>query len=510
MSGDEQRKRFVVRDSSGRERSLAAVEDLHDEVAAGRVGAADEIFDSSTGAWSPAGKIPVFQFIVEELEAEGRLPERLETALPEPAQTGLPDGGREPGNPTGQGDPLDLSLDLVEPEPLPSPPPQEPEPPLTLQQKLDRVVGADDGGVYDEFEIRPGSALDDDWEALSRVETPTGRSSQSGLGLDTIAPKGPRFRDQVATETRATPPREPPEDAMGGSGEARDDEAIPWQPDDPSGSPMVHSGRKPSAFRPTGGGRGPLVAAAVVVGLLLVGGGWFLFSGGGEEEPGPAVAASPVVMPTLPTTSPPPPPGATDEVEAGLQGVAERFEAAVDSLRGELDLGPAPPREWLAGAYLADARAFPEIRAFWEGYGELLSRLRPMDRSLYLEGVRAGLQEVGRGDDPSLLEYFEDRYDGIHRHREARHESLSAVTRAALDLHEVLVRHRSEISFSPAVGRGVSADPILEAIIPDGPVRHEVEASLDQVFRALDRSRGGGIPSMDGLRSELFQRFGEG
>ncbi len=509
MSGDEQRKRFVVRDSSGRERSLAAVEDLHDEVAAGRVSASDEIFDSSTGAWSPAGKIPVFQFIVEELEAEGRLPAGLKTALPEPAPESLPDDGAESGKPTGHGDPLDLSLDLVEPEPLPPPPPEEPEPPITLQQKLDHAVETEDDGIDDDFEIRPGSALDDDWTALSRVETPPPGSAPSDLGLDTIEPKGPRFRDQVATEARATPLHETSEEVEGGSGMAQDDEAIPWRPDDPDGSPTVRSGRKPPTARATGGGRGPLAAVAVVAGLLLVGGGWFLLSGGGEEESGPVVVASPVVTPTLPATSPPPP-GATDQVEAGLRGVAERFEAVVDSLRAELDLGPAPPREWLAGAYLADARAFPEIRAFWEGYGELLSRLRPLDRSLYLEGARAGLQEVGSGDDPSLLEYFEDRYDGIRRHREARHESLSAVTRAALELHEVLVRHRSEISFSPAVGRGVSADPILEAIIPEGPVRQEVEASLDQVFRALDRSRGGGIPSMDGLRSELFQRFSEG
>jgi len=539
MSGDEQRKRFVVRDARGRERPLATVEDLHDEVAAGRVGIEDEIFDSSTGAWSPAGKIPVFQFIVEELEAEGKLPERLDSGQvtgDAPASAPSIDEGKVRPAELDR-DPLDLSLDLVESKP----PPPEPrgsgaidetsanessydspptstsgrttgaspadaaEPPLTSQQRLE---GPFQPAEKDEFQIRPGSALDDDWQSLSRVD-PSIRESERDL--DRMESKGERpvgrgFRreeEHTRDSSRVSDPTE--------GTDAGDDEAVPWQPDGGEATPGdLPAGRRPSVSPSERSGRGGLMAAAVAGVLILVVGGWFLLAGGGSDEPDPVALESSVPASPPPPTLPPPPAGAGDQVQAGLQGVEDRFQVIRDSLRAELDLAPAPPREWLGGAYLADATAFPQVRDFWEGYEEFLRQMQPLDRQIYLEGVETGLEGWGGGGDHPIMAYFEERYSGLRSFRMARYESLAAVTRAALNLHDVLARHRAQISFSPAVGRGVSADPILEAVIPEGPVRQEVEAALDQVFRALDRSRGGGVPSMDGLRSELFERFGEG
>lgn len=539
MSGDEQRKRFVVRDARGRERPLATVEDLHDEVAAGRVGIEDEIFDSSTGAWSPAGKIPVFQFIVEELEAEGKLPERLESGqVPGDGDASAPliDGGEAPPVELDR-DPLDLSLDLVESEPPPpeprgsgavdettanessdDPPPttasgrttgaspaDAAEPPLTLQQRLE---GAVQSAEEDEFQIRPGSALDDDWQALSRVDPSTRGSDRD---LDRRESRGERPGDRgFRREEDNTREASPVSDSTEGP-DTGDDEAVPWQPDRGEGTAGASpAGRRPPVPSPERSGRGGLVAAFVAGVLILLAGGWFLLAGGGSDEPDPVALESTVPASPPPPALPPPPAGAQDQVQAGLQGVEDRFQVVKDSLRAELDLAPAPPREWLGGAYLADATAFPQVRDFWEGYEEFLRQMQPLDRQIYLEGVETGLEGWGGGGDHPIMAYFEERYSGLRSFRMARYESLAAVTRAALNLHDVLARHRAQISFSPAVGRGVSADPILEAVIPEGPVRQEVEAALDQVFRALDRSRGGGVPSMDGLRSELFERFGEG
>ncbi|TVR62943.1 MAG: hypothetical protein EA422_10245 [Gemmatimonadales bacterium] len=524
------------------------MEDLHDEVAAGRIGVEDEVFDSSTGAWSPAGKIPVFQFIVEELEAEGRLPERLKAPeTPETPETPEVPVRPDPARSSGEAqsarrdrDPFDLSLDLVDSGP-PVPGPDEgesgggpsadepaavrpardasregndardgdgTEAPLKVQVKPEDLLRPAD---EDDFNIQPGSALDEDWQALSRVDSSV-RDRGREAGLDRTESKGDRRFREPEEEARHSLRGSDPSDRA----DPGDDEAVPWQPDtgDQSTEASPKAGETPSPRRISAPlakrGSGGLLAAVVGGVLLLVGGGWFLLTGGQGNEPDRTVLEAPVPAPAPPPSAPPPPAGAEDRVPAGLQGVEDRFRMVMDSLRAELDLAPAPPREWLSGAYLADAAAFPQVRGFWEGYQEFLRRMQPLDGKTYLEGVEMGLEAEDNGGNPPVSAYFQERYSGLRSYRMARYESLAAVTRAALNLHDVLARHRAEISFSPAVGRGVSADPILEAVIPDGPVRREVEAALDQVFRALDRSRGGGVPTMDGLRSELFERFGEG
>lgn len=60
---------------------------------------------------------------------------------------------------------------------------------------------------------------------------------------------------------------------------------------------------------------------------------------------------------------------------------------------------------------------------------------------------------------------------------------------ASLDLHETLIGIEGRISYQPARGGGVSADPVLEAVGQDAEAQAALEAALDRVLVAL---HGGG------------------
>jgi hypothetical protein len=196
-----------------------------------------------------------------------------------------------------------------------------------------------------------------------------------------------------------------------------------------------------------------------------------------------------------------------------LEDIGRSFATVSDSIRVARGLALAPPREWLTGFYLANASRFPGVSDFWDEYRSFLMIMAPMDRAIYFDGVSEGIDSAGplSGTERDALEsYFLERYAVLSDHRNERYGYLAETARGAVALHQLLERHEAEIAYAPALGSGVSADPILEAVIPEGPIRREVDAALDRIFRALDQSRGGGAPSADGLRTELFMAFGRG
>ncbi len=218
-----------------------------------------------------------------------------------------------------------------------------------------------------------------------------------------------------------------------------------------------------------------------------------------------------VVAAELSDVVPVPPPHSEleGEVEVVLLEIRARFTAVTDSLRAEHGVSEVPPRPWLGGHYLANASEYPEVPAFWEGYLRVIETLRALDRRIYLETVRE-VAWVQAGDAADVERYFLDRYQAVHPPRLERYGYLEAAARNALDLHAFLLERESEIRYTPAMGEVVPLDPVLEAGSTDPEVQRHLTGRLDAVLGALDRSRMGGIPSPEGLRADLFLRFGEG
>jgi hypothetical protein len=517
------------------------MDDLQRAVKSGNVRPGDQLFDAGTGLWAPAWKVPVYRFIVEELELDDELPpglkEEMEAEGTDPPPTTGPvvdqDEVLASGGSGSEDDPFDLSFELVDTDALTPEEAPPREPPGEIEERgFKRDEGAaaadakededairgDDRGIQagspeesdpDEFRLQLGSGFNDSWgEEWGDVgEAPAPSSKSQDTGSRSAKAKGDLGRVQDADTGWSTPGEE------GGSATGKgppgvaepEDEPARWTPDSPED--LSRTGR--GAPRGPGRTRG-MLPLLLLIAVGVVGVGWFAFYSSGNGTGSPTQAEAPPVVPR--PDVPPPPDGLQEQLPPALSGIAARFEAVTDSLRTELVLGDAPPRIWLSGFYLANAGQLPSVSQFWERYGEFLELLEARDRAIYMEGVEQGLQDedMGPEDRDRMLAYMEERYTILASYRAHRYESLSQAADAAVQLHQVLARHEGVINHAPVEGSGVSTDPILEADIPGGSVQREVERSLDRVFLALDRSRGGGVPSADGLRTDLFLRFGEG
>jgi hypothetical protein len=205
----------------------------------------------------------------------------------------------------------------------------------------------------------------------------------------------------------------------------------------------------------------------------------------------------------------PPPPELESTTEEILSALAMSMGLWADSLRQEAELEDGPPRGWLGGFYLAHAGDFPQVLEFWRAYRIFLGELRDRDADRY----RTAAQEVAAahvppGVEPDVVEgYLEERYGVLGPLRGDRYATLIRVSEAAEALHHFLVEAQDRIVHAPALGRGISPDPILEAVPTDEETRTGLDDLLDALFQALDRSRGGGPPSFEGLRADLFERF---
>lgn len=223
-----------------------------------------------------------------------------------------------------------------------------------------------------------------------------------------------------------------------------------------------------------------------------------------------------------------PPAGLEEAAERIWAALPDRLSARIDSLRVAHGIDEAPPRDWLSGYYLANAGEFAQVVTFWENYAAFVRDLAASETDLIqvaaLDVLRTGTGDVavlpdprvGSGDEAgasaeaeaSLLAYVAAREGRTGPVRRDRYLHLERTALAALQLHTFLVENQAFIAWSPAVGQGVSVDPVLEAVTDSPEVRRQLERHLDRVFEALDRTRGGGQPSLAGLRAELFGSLG--
>jgi hypothetical protein len=209
------------------------------------------------------------------------------------------------------------------------------------------------------------------------------------------------------------------------------------------------------------------------------------------------------------------PPGLEEEAALLWAALPAEVARVMDSLRVAAELPEAPPREWLGGYYLANAGEFPGVVEFWNRYRDFVRNLGERDEALVEGAARAALgrpplaqRELGDAERERLVAFVQSRQGRAGVVRRDRYTHLERTAVASLQLHDFLVENGGAITYTPALGRGVSADPVLEAVTDSQEVRRQLERHLDRVFEALDRTRGGGPPSLAGLRNELFGSLG--
>lgn len=529
--------RFRIRDAEGREIEIPSVEDLADQIVAGEVGEDTPLFDAGTRQWNPAGTVPIFQFVVEDLRAEGRLePEVSLSSAPvsDPPEEDPGDPEDEPGSlpklPLTP-DPFELHLPLRStipgaedfPEageveaPEESPFDAPPEWTERVLEGLDEELGL--AGEVDGESLVDRSADSEAEESQTEggPEPPPPPGAKPVEGEEDEPPPFPLERVRSPRRPRRERPdrseAEGSEDPWGSAGRRADVDSDPMET---LGSDPPKAPPRPEAVRPVGrrrdrrrlaifGGSGVLV--------LLMASVVFLSSvddsdpvdappGSVAQEPERGLIETMAVVPPPPTLEP-----FTDLLIRGLSSELVRW---TDSLRVEAGLALNPPPGWLGGFYLSHAGDFPAVPEFWRRYRDFLGELRDLDGEEYREAV---FRVVEREDLPGVdtdevSRYFEERYAVLGSLRDDRYAQLIRVSEVAEELHHFLVEAQDRIVHTPAVGQGISPDPILEAVPRDEETRSRLDQLLDSLFQALDRSRGGGGPSFEGLRTELYGRFG--
>ena len=162
----------------------------------------------------------------------------------------------------------------------------------------------------------------------------------------------------------------------------------------------------------------------------------------------------------------------------------------INELRGmqaSMDLPAEPNSDWLAGVYLANATQFRDVEEFWEGIASYVDRVRDVDTQVFHDQYVAQLEAAGVvGDTAAIL--LERADSGFLATREDRFEAyalMDDLVRAALDLHQFLIRNEANIEYDPAAG-GMSRAPVLEAVPASRELGNEMWSMVDRITGALD------------------------
>ncbi len=584
--------RFRYRDESGEEHELASVEVLSRRVEEGALSPDTSLFDAGTGQWGRAGDLPVFQFIVDELRREGRLPEGFDSIDPGPAAP------KSESKPESEPD-----AESSAPPPSESPPesegtaPEAPEAPseedpvsapdtLELEDE-DTPIGSDLEELPltpDPFEMHLPRTMQDAADEKDEPDDEDAASSDDGLDNSPLhewmlsqsprPERGPGDKPPPPTPPPTPPPAEDsPRRRLKGI-EPLASQATGFEPTGPAPSleretedasdgsewdtrsldagvapageirsrppPPRRDGRSRSRHRLKDRRKGMIAGATALGGVILLI-AVFMLTPGSDDLADPVRSTGPQapsgVSDPLPELPPFPLPDGSigwaptaDEAPESAEGrvaellqeaVTSEFEWLLDSVRVAGALDVVPPAGWLGGRYLSGASDFDDVPAFWEGYTAYIGQLMEEDEALYLEAARRGwealaqagdLEEAGveaPGGPNAFTAAMAERYAILAEARASRYERRLRVATAAEELHEFLVRNEGSIEYAPALGGGVSADPVLEAVPMNQETRRGLEAHLDRLFQALDETRRGVPPALGGLRTELFNRLRE-
>lgn len=417
--------RFRIRTSGGQELSFGSAEMFVEFVRSGELAADDLVYDGETGEWAPARTHP----LVLELDAElGRGGPGPEGGEPPPAAAG---GGKAPP-PLAAAD--DIGLELA---PEPEAPSRE-EAVAAFKAKMDaeRELDFDDmtGG------LRLGSSASGLLEGIGELD----------------APPAP------APESEPPPKRTP----WRGGGDAP-------RPAGVAGGGLGERLSRRRRRTPRQGGGGRLMALAVggaaVIALVYMGpelgariGTWM-----SDGDPD-AVIARPI-----------------PDTEEALRGRAEeRFLASTRVMLRNL---PAVPRAWLSGAYLAGPSAYPQVRSVWNQYLATIQEVRATEVERYRAAYLRALDDADVQGSTRTLRLASASAAFLEQapRRDAHYTRVERLATVAIELHDDLTAIEGSISHEPALGPGVSADPVLEAAGVDAESQAVLDALLDQVVDAL-------------------------
>jgi len=448
---------------------VPSVEALSRRLVRGDLTPETPLFDGSTGEWTLALESPVVRFILDEMGQEGaQLPEGWEEGR---ASAGS-GGARQPPSPpsapvlppfTPEGGTGELHLDFTLAE---LPPELEAVPPRPWEDSHHSAQDA--GALAEPVDEAPLAAT-----PLAPSPAPTRSSATHSLdhagGGGLVAPPSRRRVARV---------EEPSDDGS-----------------------LRH------------------LVMLILFGMFAMGGVAVLMGEWLREEPGvPAVASSDGSgLPespagalggiTAPLSLPVIPPG----MEAQMASFMERYEIEVDRevarRREGAGIPPTPPPEWLTGAYLAEAAAYPSVSGFWSEYQAFLEGLRAADLAIF-EAVLNEAFGPGGGAAPALAGYLRERHQLTRPLRDLHLDQLLLIAERAEELHTFLVENSASLRHTPARGPALPLDPVLEVGTEDPEVRRGLDASLDALFEAIDQVRVGDAPGPGGVGEELFGGMG--
>ena len=183
----------------------------------------------------------------------------------------------------------------------------------------------------------------------------------------------------------------------------------------------------------------------------------------------------------------------TSETEA-RQRTVEAMRAGARVLMSEVRAGPIPAG-WLGGRYLSSAGEHEHVRHAWYAYHVFIEQLRAEENRMFATAYVAALDAEGVGGALRSLRLARARSDFVagRAQREEVYRQIEELSSAALSLHALLVRHAGSISYEPASGSRLSADPVMEAAGSDPEMQLLLERALDRVLQALSLDGRGAI-----------------
>jgi len=195
--------------------------------------------------------------------------------------------------------------------------------------------------------------------------------------------------------------------------------------------------------------------------------------------------------------------------EAGIrQRAHERFLEALNDLGTEFDVEAVPP-DWLEGWYLAHPSSYPEVRDFWERFLDYAEEAYATEVLLYREAYLGEAADAGMNGPVRSLRMAAavDDFEAGRGEREADYARVWDLAISSLALHDQLVQVEGRITYEPARGQRLSADPVLEAAGKDPEAQGRLEVALDRVLRDLRGPDGTGVRDRSLVASWLVDGF---
>jgi hypothetical protein len=488
--------RFLYVDRSGRRVEVPTLEGLAARLELGAIAPDTMLYDSVADRWAPASEHEFFRSIVRPAGREGALPvtppgvvpspdEEVEPVVQRPAPPSDPpplvDGSEstqeDPGDrihpqgqfagPEGEGllshnalfDLVDMGEGIGNREPRGVGPSAELELSVVPDEPPEPRITPRDPG--EETGVPPREDLGDLEDLLIEGNSP-GTPPRRPAGTEGVA--------GAEGDWRYIPGGPPPTPLRGPEATAVEEEEY-WSPGRASSSTPLSGGGSGGGRGGRSGSRGrggPSVSAvvAVLLGLVII---WF--------------AVDRVTSRNQANVLPP-------ELEVRLPGLSGAAFAdmltAMDSIADLRSLPDRPGQNWLEGVYLAGASRFQAEGAYWTLLQDVLSELRGVEGEVFASRLadRAEALALPQPQKELLVAEALRRFQESSASRDAVYDQAEAIARQASELHALLVLHEEEILYEPFT-RGVSRDPVIEAVPTNRAVAEQMWNLIDGVTRGL-------------------------